>query len=622
MAPLAGGRLRSARSRVAVTSVTRPRFGRLRGIGLPPRPVRFGVLGIVIAAALGIAGAFAFDRAYDGRVLPGISVAGVDAAGLTADELRARLAAVEIGPSAIEVTTAGRRVTVDVEELGRRLDLDGAIAAALTAGRAAGPLSDLPERIGILSQGREIGITATVDRAALAAWVADRADAIRLAPRSAVIVPTVGGWVATTPRDGRGLDEAAAVAALEAAILGSGTGLAQIELPVTTITPDVDELDATLSIAAAERMIAPLGLTFRDGLSWSLAPETLRSAVTFVGGGERPTPVVDPTMLEAALAAPAKDVARGASETLILKTRSGSTFGFVPGRNGRSLDVAATAKAIAAQLGARQAGTVGPGATVPIVLGITPPELTADEAGKVAREMTLVGSWTTKFSPSERNANGANITLPARFINGTVVKAGATFDFWGAVGPVTFARGFGMGGIIENGRTNPTGALAGGICSASTTLFNAAARAGYQILERDQHSYYIPRYPLGLDATVSKYGGQISQNMRFRNDTKNDLLIRGLSGAGWVRFEIYSLPTGRTVTFSSPSVSNVRKAIDTTVTTTALKKGQSERTESPANGMDVVVVRTVKDASGRVIRSDRFVSHYIRVDGVVRVGIG
>jgi hypothetical protein len=38
--------------------------------------------------------------------------------------------------------------------------------------------------------------------------------------------------------------------------------------------------------------------------------------------------------------------------------------------------------------------------------------------------------------------------------------------------------------------------------------------------------------------------------------------------------------------------------------------------------MDVVVVRTVKDSSGRLVHSDRFVSHYIRVDGVVRVGIG
>jgi vancomycin resistance protein YoaR len=179
-----------------------------------------------------------------------------------------------------------------------------------------------------------------------------------------------------------------------------------------------------------------------------------------------------------------------------------------------------------------------------------------------------------------------------------------------------------MGGFIEAGRTNPTGAIGGGICSASTTMFNAAVRAGYQILERDNHAYYINRYPLGLDATVSKFGGRISQNMRFRNDTPNALFIRGTSGGNWVRFEIYSKPTGRTVSFTKPSVTNVRRAIDTSVKTTALKAGQRKRTETPTDGKDVVVSRIVRDASGKVIHSDTWRSHYVRVDGVVQIGIG
>ena len=86
---------------------------------------------------------------------------------------------------------------------------------------------------------------------------------------------------------------------------------------------------------------------------------------------------------------------------------------------------------------------------------------------------------------------------------------------------------------------------AGGICAASTTLFNAALRGGFEILTRQPHWYYITRYPLGLDATVSD-----SQTMRFRNDTPNIILIRGFASPGVVRFEIWSEPTGRTVTLS------------------------------------------------------------------------
>ena len=42
------------------------------------------------------------------------------------------------------------------------------------------------------------------------------------------------------------------------------------------------------------------------------------------------------------------------------------------------------------------------------------------------------------------------------------------------------------------------GAMGGGICSASTTMFNAAANSGLQIDERHAHFYYISRYPVGL----------------------------------------------------------------------------------------------------------------------------
>jgi vancomycin resistance protein YoaR len=316
----------------------------------------------------------------------------------------------------------------------------------------------------------------------------------------------------------------------------------------------------------------------------------------------------------------AKDVARPANETLILKSKSGKAFGFVPGKNGRNVDIAATAGQIADVLAARAEGSAPSSAGAPVVLSVLPPELTAAEAAASTHQVSLVGAWTTRFVSSEKNGFGNNIRIPARLINGTVVGPGQVFDFWQSVGPVTFARGFRMGGIIESGRTNPTGAIGGGICSASTTMFNAAIRAGYQVLERDQHSYYISRYPLGLDATVSKYQGKIAQNMRFRNDTANSLYIRGLSGPGWVRFEIYSVPNGRTVTFSRPAVSNVRKATDQTIHTSSLKRGQSKREEYPVNGMDVVVTRTVRNANGAVIHSDRFVSHYIRVNGVLLVG--
>ena len=605
---------------MAVSSVTEERPQRLRRIRILPRPFVVTTLAVLIVAALAILAALAFDASYTSRVLPGVSVAGVDASGLTAEELTARLKAVAVAPEAIEIVTEGRSMTVASADLGRRVDVDGAVAAALAAGRVSGPLADLPERLGMLRDGRAIDLATSVDKSVLVAWAAERAKAVRVTPEDARISATVDGWVATRARNGKQLDEGALVAALEATLVNRTAPTARIEVPITIVAPATTNLDADLAIAAAGRMIQPLKVYFRDDASWTIPTPTLRAAIRFEDGDERPVPVFDTEALTETLSGFAKDIARPANETLILKSKSGKAFGFVPGKNGRNVDIAATAGQIGDILAGRADGTLTSAAAAPIVLSVLPPELSAAEASASTHQVSLVGAWTTRFVTSEKNGFGNNIRIPARLINGTVVGPGQVFDFWGAVGPVTFARGFRMGGIIESGRTNPNGAIGGGICSASTTMFNAAIRAGYQVLERDQHSYYINRYPLGLDATVSKYQGRIAQNMRFRNDTANSLYIRGLSGPGWVRFEIYSVPNGRTVTFSRPSVSNVRKAIDTTVRTSSLKRGQTKRTEYPTNGMDVVVTRTVRNSSGAVIHSDRWVSHYIKVNGVLLVG--
>ena len=149
------------------------------------------------------------------------------------------------------------------------------------------------------------------------------------------------------------------------------------------------------------------------------------------------------------------------------------------------------------------------------------PDLTTSEATRKAPLVERIGSWTTYYQVSPRNGFAANITIPARRLDGVVVRPGETFDFWRALGEVSFRTGYRLGNAIVGGHTAEGRALAGGICAASTTLFNAAARGGLQIVARQPHWYYITRYPLGLDATVSD-----SQTMRFRNDTKHPVMIK------------------------------------------------------------------------------------------------
>jgi hypothetical protein len=87
-----------------------------------------------------------------------------------------------------------------------------------------------------------------------------------------------------------------------------------------------------------------------------------------------------------------------------------------------------------------------------------------------------------------------------------------------------------------------------------------------------------------------------------------------------VRFELWSVPNGRTTTLSRPSVSNVVRGFDTVEHTSALAPGERKRTEYPVDGKDVSVTRTVRDSAGRVIHRDTFISNYHRMVGITLVG--
>ena len=212
----------------------------------------------------------------------------------------------------------------------------------------------------------------------------------------------------------------------------------------------------------------------------------MRAWLELVAGPHGSVPVIDPAAVSADVATLAKKVKRKPLETRFLITKAGKKFGFVAGRPGRQLDTATTSQRVVARVIGRRVGLPESGAIALATRGVEI-KLSAAEASQIVPQVVLLSSWTTYFPQGSHNGNGVNIHLPAQIINGMVIKPGAIFDFVRTVGPLSWARGYRMGGVIRGDHTDPTGAVAGGICSASTTVFNAAARAGLDILTRDNH---------------------------------------------------------------------------------------------------------------------------------------
>jgi vancomycin resistance protein YoaR len=233
----------------------------------------------------------------------------------------------------------------------------------------------------------------------------------------------------------------------------------------------------------------------------------------------------------------------------------------------------------------------------------------------------LLGTWTVKFTPSSLNAFGRNIRRPAEIINGTVLQPGQAFNFAEQAGPFTTKNGYSSGAAIKNGRIVTDGVVGGGLCSAATTLFNAAVRSGLQINARSNHTFYISRYPVGLDATIWVNNRNQGKNLVFTNDMKNPITIKGITGRRFVTFEIWGISAGRTTNFSAPVVTNRRAPEGTTwYYSDDVAPGKHKLIASPSDGFDSSVVRTVKASDGTVIRRDTFRSHYKPQQGMVLQG--
>jgi vancomycin resistance protein YoaR len=580
-------------------------------------------VGLVLVAVVAVGSVLAYEQSYTGKVASGVTVGGVQVSGMTHDEAAAAVtsAFTSVGTGTLTVDTVNGPTTLTYAELGRRLDVDTMLDEAFAIGRTGDPIQRVVEEARTALNRVNVAPRVVIDQAVLAATIAALASKIDREPTSAVVTTTTDGYGDTPATWGSDVDEAAMVASISDALASpDAPSTLTMPLAVTPVAPAVTDVDAMIARSRADRIVAPVILNHGKD-KWTIPPTAVRSWISF---GAWPDgsygPLVDTTKIEAAVKSLSKKIDSTAVSASFYTSKGGGIVGVKPGKVGRKLNVAGTVDAVQAMLVGRARDGKDPGAAIIPALAVVQPELTTEEATKAAPRMKAISSWTTYYQVGAHNGFGANITIPSMAINGTVVAPGEWFSYWKTVGEVSLAKGYKLGGAIIDGHSVEGKSIGGGICSSSTTLFNAALRAGFQMGARKNHYYYISRYPKGLDATVFKGDGGSVQDMTFKNDTKFPILIRTYARPGIIRFTIYSVPTGRHVSFTRPAVSNYRRGYTVTKYTTALRAGVREVVEYPADGQDVSVTRLVRDKSGKVIHKDTYYSHYAQMIGVILIG--
>ncbi len=536
------------------------------------------------------------------RIADGVQIAGVDVGGLTQKEaqtlLERRFERVARVP--VVFTAGDKEYPIKATTLGVEADWATAIESAAREGEGFGPVRGF-KRLQTRFFGSEIAPPVRAYEAALDFKLAGLARDIDQRHVEAKLVRRGLAVEVVAGQPGRRLAGDIAEERIVRALARLERGR-PVALPV--LLDPVEVTAADLAPAAAQAKVAlsaPVRLEY-EGTRWKLPRWRIAELLSLPVAGTTDVAIAGPGA-EAWFKKLRNTVERAPVDAAFAVKPGGVDI--VPDKDGLSVDVPATAKALLA------AATSATARTAPLAVRTAPAERSTADAQAMGIN-GVVGSYYTTYGgiPSRLH----NVALVAQLIDGALIAPGKTFSFNGTTGERTAEKGFEEAPVIINGELQ-TG-LGGGICQVSTTVFNAVYEAGLQIDERTNHALYISHYPLGRDATVN----YPDLDLKFTNDTDNWLLLRTFVGSGSLTVNLYGTPQNRRVETTAQPLQVVGAPTIKRVPDPTLEKGTSEVDEYGQPARSTSVSRKVFGADGAVLHEDTWYSSYRSEPKVVRVG--
>lgn len=147
----------------------------------------------------------------------------------------------------------------------------------------------------------------------------------------------------------------------------------------------------------------------------------------------------------------------------------------------------------------------------------------------------LRASFSSNFSKSS-SARKSNVKKALSAFNGMIVEPGQEVSFNNTTGSRTAENGYKVANIIYNGSYTP--GVGGGVCQASSTLYNALLLADVEVLEAHHHTLPASYVPLSFDAMVSEG----NSDLVFKNNLETPLYIKTYCTDNDCFVEIYGQP--------------------------------------------------------------------------------
>ncbi len=171
---------------------------------------------------------------------------------------------------------------------------------------------------------------------------------------------------------------------------------------------------------------------------------------------------------------------------------------------------------------------------------------------KLKEKIQIIGTFSTTSTAS--SASTFNMKKAMGLCDGSVIEPGAIWSFNTCTGNSNLASGGWVPAKVISGGQFTNG-YGGGICQASTTIYNAALRANLTIDTRYNHTYPSTYCKVGFDATVD----YPNKDLKLKNDTGYPVYIQCIMEGKKLIVNIYGCPdnTFDDITFESSTVKRV-----------------------------------------------------------------
>jgi vancomycin resistance protein YoaR len=569
-----------------------------------------------------------------GRVVPGVSLAGLSIEGLTpsatAEKISSQITYPNTGHILLYDAVTQKSWRLSPAQLGLLLDPEASAQAAMHIGRSANPLQSFGEQLSTWYFGEDVPPTMVFDErlgVILLSQVARQIDQ----PMVNASLTIKGSDVSTTKAQvGRQLDISATLAQIRLKTQTLQDGV--VGLVINEQQPTV--MDVTQQVVQVRSLLSqPLTLTLPDDQPdksssgpWVIDQAALGNMISLDYPQANGKTELKVSLSHQALLAFLSPLAPRLQQS---KDNARFTFNDKTGQLellqhaviGRTLNLQNSIVAIEdkAFSGAH---------SIALQLDVDKPQVTDDKTGAELGITELVHQEISYFygSSTERVQN---IKAASARFHGYLVPPQGTLSMADVMGDVSLDTGYAEALIIAGGKTIK--GVGGGVCQVSTTLFRAAFFTGFPIVERWPHAYRVgyyeydpngrrsPQYA-GLDATV--YVPVV--DFKFKNDSSSWLLMETYVNPtyGTLIWKFYGTKDGRTVEWNTTGPTNVvDHPKDLYRENPALAAGEIKQVDYAADGSDVSVHRIVR-RDGAVLSDNTISTHYEPWQAVFEYGPG